>query len=86
VCQECRDEEDELMDPIEVGLRMPFKIMETVTKLGLEGEGLIKFGIMMDIAFGAVAVSAVERGLDRPVADYRLALTNKLKRLGPVGL
>ncbi len=74
------------MDPIEIGLRMPFKIMETVTKLGLEGERLVKFGIMMDIAFGAVQVQAVENGLERPVAQYRALIADKIKRHGPVGL
>lgn len=74
------------MDPIEVGLRMPFKIMETVTKLGLEGPALVRFGIMMDIAFGAVQVSAVEHGLERPLPEYRALIASKIKRLGEVGL
>lgn len=70
------------MDPLEVGMRMPFRIMKEVCDLGLKGKDLVRFGVMMDVALMSVQLSAVENGLDAPASIYRSTLKEKLQRLG----
>ncbi len=81
MCQACEigDLEDELMDPVEVGMRMPFAIMKAVQDAGIAGADLVTFGMMMDVAIGSCQVSAVEKGID--VVAYRAKIQNTLERL-----
>ncbi len=72
-------------DPVALGLKMPFAIMQAVADLGMKGEDLVTFGIMMDVALGSVAYDAVHGvGLKVPPEEYRKLIASKLERLGLV--